>query len=204
MPGACWREPEGPGSGLDGRDDHPVVHVAYEDAQAYAAWAGKELPTEAEWEFAARGGLDGAAFVWGDELAPEGRMLANTWQGEFPWQNLRTDGYEGTSPVGAFPANGYGLHDMAGNVWEWTATASPRTTRMRPASPAASPAARRPFYPTRTLPVEPRRLRSSIGWSKAARISARRITACVTARLPAAAGRRQLGLPHRLPLHRAE
>lgn len=121
VPGACWRHPEGPGSTLAGRDRHPVVHVAHEDAEAYAAWAGKTLPTEAEWEFAARGGLDGAIFVWGDAFAPEGRMLANTWQGEFPWQNLATDGHEGTSPVGAFPANGYGLCDMAGNVWEWTA-----------------------------------------------------------------------------------
>jgi formylglycine-generating enzyme required for sulfatase activity len=118
--GACWREPEGPGSGLDGRDNHPVVHVSFEDAQAFAVWVGKDLPSEAEWEFAARGGLDGAAFVWGDEFAPNGRMLANTWQGEFPWLNLCTDGYQGTSPVGAFPANGYGLYDMAGNVWEWT------------------------------------------------------------------------------------
>jgi formylglycine-generating enzyme required for sulfatase activity len=121
VPGACWRHPEGPGSTLAGRDRHPVVHVAFEDAEAYAAWAGKALPTEAEWEFAARGGLDGATYVWGDAFAPEWRMMANTWQGEFPWQNLATDGHEGTSPVGAFPANGYGLHDMAGNVWEWTA-----------------------------------------------------------------------------------
>jgi formylglycine-generating enzyme required for sulfatase activity len=100
--------------------EHPVTQVAAEDAEAYAAWAGKELPTEAEWEFAARGGLDGAVFTWGDDSAPGGTMMANTWQGEFPWQNLKTDGWEGTSPVKSFPANGYGLYDMAGNVWEWT------------------------------------------------------------------------------------
>lgn len=120
VPGACWRAPEGPGSTLNGRERHPVVHVAYEDAEAYARWAGKALPTEAEWEFAARGGLEGAAFPWGDEFAPRGRLVANTWQGEFPWQNLADDGYERTSPVGRFPANGYGLFDMAGNAWEWT------------------------------------------------------------------------------------
>lgn len=121
VPGACWKRPEGPGSALDGRDRHPVTHVAFEDAAAYAAWASKALPTEAEWEFAARGGLEGAAYVWGDEAAPGGRHMANTWQGEFPWQNLAADGYEGTSPAGAFPPNGHGLFDMAGNVWEWTA-----------------------------------------------------------------------------------
>jgi formylglycine-generating enzyme required for sulfatase activity len=120
VPGACWDHPEGPESTINGRDRHPVVHVAYEDAEAYAAWAGKALPTEAEWEFAARGGLESAVFVWGDEFAPEGRILANTWQGEFPWENLNADGFEGTSPVKAFPANGYGLYDMAGNAWEWT------------------------------------------------------------------------------------
>lgn len=120
VPGASWQHPAGPGSGVSRRERHPVTHVAYRDAQAFAAWAGKALPTEAEWEFAARGGLDGAVYVWGDEVSPGGQLMANTWQGEFPWQNLLLDGYEGTSPVGSFPANGYGLLDMAGNVWEWT------------------------------------------------------------------------------------
>jgi sulfatase modifying factor 1 len=121
VPGANWQHPEGPGSTIAGRHRHPVTHVAPEDAEAYATWAGKALPTEAEWEFAARGGLDGATFAWGNEFAPHGRMMANTWQGEFPWQNLRADGYDGTSPVGSFDPNGYGLYDMTGNVWEWTA-----------------------------------------------------------------------------------
>lgn len=121
VPGASWRHPQGPGSSLKGLGRHPVVHVAWEDVEAYARWVGKELPTEAEWEFAARGGLDGAEYVWGDEFAPGGKQMANTWQGEFPLQNLRLDGYEWTAPVGAFPSNGYGLFDMAGNVWEWTA-----------------------------------------------------------------------------------
>jgi formylglycine-generating enzyme required for sulfatase activity len=118
--GATWRRPYGPKSSLKGLDDHPVVHVAYADAEAYAVWAGKNLPTEAEWECAARGGLDGAEFAWGDELTPGGRHMANTWQGAFPFQNKREDGYERTSPVTAFPPNAYGLHDMIGNVWEWT------------------------------------------------------------------------------------
>ena len=120
VPGTSWKHPQGPGSSLAGIEQHPVVHVAYEDAEAYARWAGKELPTEAEWEFAARGGLDGKHFTWGDEDFPGGKAMANCWQGEFPWQNLLVDGYEGTSPVGSFPPNGYGLYDMAGNVWEWT------------------------------------------------------------------------------------
>ncbi len=118
--GTDWRHPRGPGSSLQGLWDHPVVHVAFEDAEAYARWVGKVLPTEAEWEFAARGGLEEAEFVWGDELMPRGKAMANTWQGEFPWQNALEDGFEWTAPVGSFAANGYGLYDMAGNVWQWT------------------------------------------------------------------------------------
>jgi len=119
-PGACWRHPEGPGSTVADRKDHPVVQVAFEDAEAYAAWAGKELPTEAEWEFAARGGLEGAEFAWGNELTPGGTHRANTWQGPFPYENTNADGWSGTSPVGEFPPNAFGLYDMIGNVWEWT------------------------------------------------------------------------------------
>ena len=120
VPGANWRHPRGPASTIRKLMDHPVVHVAYEDVEAYAKWAGKELPTEAEWEFAARGGLNGAEFVWGDHLTPGGKHMANTFQGEFPWRNTLDDGYEYTAPVGSFPPNGYGLYDMAGNVWQWT------------------------------------------------------------------------------------
>jgi formylglycine-generating enzyme required for sulfatase activity len=133
VPGADWRHPGGPGSDTRGRERHPVTQVAYCDAEAYAAWAGKELPTEAEWEYAARGGLDRAVYAWGDEFAPGGRMMANTWQGQFPWQNLLTDGFAGTSPAGSFPANGYGLQDMTGNVWEWTSDFfTPRHTSPAP------------------------------------------------------------------------
>jgi formylglycine-generating enzyme required for sulfatase activity len=120
VPGASWRHPEGPESNLNGRDRHPVVHVAYEDVEAYAKWIGKELPTEAEWEYAARGKLEDAVYTWGNEFAPRGKMMANSWQGEFPIENLLLDKYERTAPVGSFPPNGYGLFDMAGNVWEWT------------------------------------------------------------------------------------
>jgi uncharacterized membrane protein len=120
VPGANWRHPLGPRSSLSGRAKDPVVHIAYEDAEAYAAWAGKDLPTEVEWEFAARGGLDGADYAWGDELTSSGVIMANTWQGEFPYVDKAEDGFSGTSPVGSFPPNGYGLFDMIGNVWEWT------------------------------------------------------------------------------------
>ncbi len=119
-PRACWRRPDGPDRSLDGWESHPVVQVAYEDAEAYAHWAGKRLPSEAEWEFAARGGLEGAIFAWGDDMAPGVRWMANTWQGAFPLEDLASDGYAGRAPVGAFPPNGYGLYDMTGNVWEWT------------------------------------------------------------------------------------
>jgi formylglycine-generating enzyme required for sulfatase activity len=120
VPGADWRHPEGPESDLTGRDRHPVVHVADEDVAAYAQWAGKAVPTEAEWEFAARGGLDGAVYAWGDDFTPKGKHLANTWQGEFPYVNEKADGFVGTSPIGSFRPNGYGLYDIIGNVWEWT------------------------------------------------------------------------------------
>jgi sulfatase modifying factor 1 len=118
LEGANWRQPYGPGSSIRGLDHHPVVHVSFGDASAYADWAGKELPTEAEWELAARGGLDGAEFAWGDEFMPKRRAMANTWHGEFPHQRQR--GFKRTSPVRAFPPNGFGIYDMIGNVWEWT------------------------------------------------------------------------------------
>jgi formylglycine-generating enzyme len=118
--GANWRSPRGPGSNVAGLGTHPVVHVSYLDAEAFARWEGKELPTEAEWEFAARGGLEAMTYAWGDELMPNGRPMANTWQGRFPHENTLADGWEGTSPVGVFPPNGYGLYDVIGNVWEWT------------------------------------------------------------------------------------
>lgn len=129
--GAEWRHPLGPGSSIEGLEDHPVVHIAYEDAEAYAAWAGKSLPSEAEWEYAARGGLQDAEYAWGDALAPDGAMLANYWQGQFPFANDLLDGWERTSPVRTFAPNGFGLYDMIGNVWEWTGDwyALPRISR---------------------------------------------------------------------------
>lgn len=134
QPGASWRAPEGPGSSWEDVADHPVVHVGWEDATAYAAWAGKDLPYEDEWEYAARGGLLGRDFAWGDELSPGGAVLANTFRGPFPWRSEDPDGFDRTSPVGSYPANGYGLHDMIGNVWEWT------RTRWTPTRAAEEPA----------------------------------------------------------------
>ncbi|MFZ6045424.1 formylglycine-generating enzyme family protein [Pseudomonas sp. CR3202] len=139
-PAADWRHPEGAGSGLTGRQDHPVVHITHRDAQAYAAWAGKRLPSEAEWEFAARGGLAGADYAWGDELLPEGRQLANFWRGDFPWH--REDGLAVafTTAVGHFPANPFGLFDMIGNVWEWTADDYAERATSCPSCAAGQPA----------------------------------------------------------------
>jgi formylglycine-generating enzyme len=141
VPGANWRHPWGPASDNSGRDDHPVTHVAYEDAEAFAAWPGQALPSEAEWEYAARGGLDGAAFAWGEEQHPGGELLANFWQGAFPWRNTGAKQWRGTSPVGLFAPNGYGLHDATGNVWEWTSDYySPRGAGSEsPASPCCKP-----------------------------------------------------------------
>jgi formylglycine-generating enzyme required for sulfatase activity len=148
QPGAQWRHPDGPGSSWEDLSDHPVVHVGWEDAQAYAAWVGKRLATEEEWEHAARGGLVDAEFAWGDELWPGGEVLANTWHGPFPWRSRDPHGFDRTSPVGSYPPNGYGLHDMIGNVWEWTG--SPWT-----ASHAEEPA---PVVPAATCCGGSRRL----------------------------------------------
>lgn len=153
VPGTNWRHPNGPGSSLSGREKYPVVHIAYEDAAAYAAWAGKRLPTEAEWEFAARGGLTGQNFPWGNELNPDGRWMANIWEGEFPHKNTGADGYTGAAPVASFPPNLYGLHDMAGNVWEWCSDwYRPDAYAMQAAD---SPLARNPQGPTKEQSYDP-------------------------------------------------
>ena len=130
VPGAYWKHPEGPDSSIEDRMNDPVVHIAYEDATAYATWAGKRLPTEAEWEYAARGGLQGQPFEWGEHFAPNNQQMANTWQGEFPAENTQEDGYAGIAPVRSFSPNGYGLHDMTGNVWEWTTTTARGDSRI--------------------------------------------------------------------------
>jgi len=161
VPGAQWRHPEGPGSTLNGREKHPVTQVSHADVTAYAAWAGKSLPTEAEWEYAARGGLDGAVYAWGDEFSPRGRLMANTWHGEFPWENLHLDRFDRTSPVGSYPPNGYGLVDVCGNVWEWTdepytddhATAASTTP---PAAKSCCAPTQAAFVPTITSSASPR------------------------------------------------
>jgi formylglycine-generating enzyme required for sulfatase activity len=143
-PGASWRHPVGPHSSIDKRMDHPVVHVAYEDAEAYAQWAGLALPTEAEWEIAARGGLDAAVYTWGDEPEQAGQRLANYWHGDFPWRPA--PGYGRTAPVASFPANGYGLFDMAGNVWEWTTDWYTDSREGDPCCEAGSYDARQPQF----------------------------------------------------------
>ena len=158
VPGADWRHPEGPGSSVEGKDDYPVVHVCHVDAVAYAKWAGKRLPTEAEWEFAARGGLDARKYAWGDVFQPGSRPLANTWQGRFPDANTLEDGFERTAPVRSFPPNPYGLHDTIGNVWEWCAdwyrpdayrSVSAREVVVNPTGPEASLDPNDPYQPKR-------------------------------------------------------
>jgi formylglycine-generating enzyme required for sulfatase activity len=149
VPGANWRHPDGPQSSLEGKEKHPVVHVAWDDAVAYARWAKKRLPTEAEWELAARGGLDRKRYTWGDELVPQGKWMVNNWQGKFPIQNTQVDGFPTTAPVGSFAANGYGLFDMAGNVWEWCAD------WYRPDSYASGPKANPKGPPDSFDPSEP-------------------------------------------------
>jgi formylglycine-generating enzyme required for sulfatase activity len=146
VPGTQWRHPEGPGSTVHGREGHPVTHLAYEDAAAYAGWAGKALPSEAEWERAARGGLDGAVYCWGDDLQPGGQVMANTWHGRFPWESLKAQ--VGTAPVRIYPPNSYGLFEMTGNVWEWTSDyfRAPHPTAQRACCAPEDPRADKPWH----------------------------------------------------------
>ena len=183
--GADWRHPYGPKSNINALDNHPVVHVAFRDALAYAQWAGKELPTEAEWEFAARGGLDGADYAWGDELTPNGRHMANTWQGEFPRQNTNGDGFERTSPVTAFPPNGHGVYDMIGNVGNGRPTGTRRSTKATRRKPAASRRTRAAGAKTAATTLPRRTSGSRARSSRAARTCARRTTADAIGRLRA-------------------
>lgn len=157
--GANWRHPYGPKSSIAGMEDHPVVHVSYADALSYAQWADKDLPTEAEWEFAARGGLDGAVYGWGDELVPDGVHMANTWQGRFPYENLEEVGFARTSPVRSYPPNGYGLYDMIGNTWEWTQDWYVPRHQPEPSSACCMPAKARDAGMTASIdPKDPARM----------------------------------------------
>ena len=207
VPGASWRHPWGPGSDNAQRADHPVTHVAYEDAATYAEWEGGRLASEAEWEYAARGGLDGAVFAWGDEQRPGGELMANFWQGEFPWRNVGAKGWRGTTPVGLFPANGYGLYDATGNVWEWTADYySPRGAGSEAiSSPCCSP----PVNPRVETPADSYRLEQPWRAGSAAcdqgRLSSLRaeLLPALSAGGSSARGDRYVDQPHRLPLRMA-
>lgn len=175
VPGASWRAPYGPGSTIDGLDRHPVVHVAYEDALAYAHWSQTDLPSETEWEIAARGGLEGAEYTWGDEFRPGGEWRANTWQGPFPAIDIGEDGHQGLAPVGCYEPNGYGLYDMAGNVWEWTSTpfdAGCNTGTIRGGSYLCAPSYCARFRPAARQPQEWDFSASHIGFRTIERVSA--------------------------------